>query len=77
MGRKTSAPTHKWIARRMGYTESGISRLRSGSRKPTLDTMRTVEQAFGWPLPEQVVSENWAEDFETITKEKYQECQQN
>lgn len=71
------APTLAWVAGKMGYSESGISRLLSGSRKATLDTMRTVEQAFGWPIEQQVVAPEWAQEFNKIITERFQQWEQN
>lgn len=45
--------TNKWAADRMDYSISGVSLLRGGHRQPTLDTMETVETAFGWPVADQ------------------------
>lgn len=36
----------------MGYT--GISRLRSGDRNPSIAAMLRIERAFGWSLVDQV-----------------------
>lgn len=47
-------PTLMDVARRLSMSESSVSRLRSGKRHPSLDTMVQVDKAYGWPLVEQV-----------------------
>lgn len=46
--------TNRWAAERMGYSISGVSLLRGGHRQPTLETMEAVQEAFGWPVEDQV-----------------------
>lgn len=46
---------------------SSVSRLRSGFRRPTLETMRAVETVFDWPLTAQLTALDarvWPAGFE-------------
>lgn len=45
--------TNGWIAKKMRYSESGVSLLRRGLRSPALSTMKIVSDAVGWPLADQ------------------------
>lgn len=46
--------TNVEIARRLGLSESGVHRIRNGTRYPSLAVMRRIQSAYGWPLDEQV-----------------------
>lgn len=46
--------TNPEIARVLGLSESGVHRIRNGSRYPSLAVMRRIASAYGWPLDEQV-----------------------
>lgn len=48
------AVTNPEVARVLGLSESGVHRIRNGSRYPSLDVMRRVETTYGWPLAEQL-----------------------
>lgn len=41
------------IGRMIGLSHSGVSRIRTGNRLPSLETMRRIESAFDWALTEQ------------------------
>lgn len=59
--------TNQALATRLGVTHSAVSRLRSGARKPSTDTMRAVEREFAWPLVDQwqaTLDGSYAEKFE-------------
>jgi transcriptional regulator with XRE-family HTH domain len=62
------------VARRLGITASGVSRLRSGNRRPSFDLMVKIANEFWWPLEDQARSRdagNWVVRFEThLTEEK-------
>lgn len=47
-------PTHDWVAKKMGYSISGVSLIRNGKRRPHFATMETVEEAFKWPIYDQI-----------------------
>lgn len=66
--------THRWVAERMGYSVSGVSLLRNGHRQPTIETMEKVEEAFDWPMCDQVAArDDYAKQFNQIIEKKHQE----
>lgn len=48
-----SGVTNPEVARLLGITYSGASRIRSGGRYPSLAVMKKVASAYGWPVSEQ------------------------
>lgn len=63
--------TNVEIAGRLGMTPSGISRLRSGDRRPSFALMGQIATEFGWPVSEQAQAldmGNWVDDFNTIVE---------
>lgn len=61
--------TNRECGERLGYTESGISRIRSGQRHPSLMLMVKVSGAFNWTVHEQVdawLNGDWVEIFNGI-----------
>lgn len=44
------------VARRLGMSRSGVSRLRSGGRNPSKSVMKRVEAAYDWPLIDQFLA---------------------
>lgn len=42
------------LARRMDRSESTVSRLLRGSRKPSIQTMKSIEEQLGWPVASQI-----------------------
>lgn len=67
-------PTLEWVAKKMGYSVSGVSLIRSGNRQPTLITMDVVEKAFDWPVTEQVLArrnQKYAEEFNKVISERF------
>lgn len=62
-----------WVGPKIGYSESGISRVRSGDREPTLGRMREIERVFGWDVCEQtaLTPAEWVEKFEEVLEEAY------
>lgn len=66
--------TNEQVADLIGLTHSAVSRLRSGSRQPSMKTMFTVEAAFDWPAADQIqviaLSKTaWSEKFESVLNE--------
>lgn len=62
-------PLNRDVATTLGLSESGVSRLRSGSRAPSLTVMQDIEDKFGWKV--QVQSDalkegTWPEAFEQV-----------
>ena len=52
---RTEAPavTLGNVAKRLDMSESSISRLKSGRRSPSWNTMRKIQTEYGWPIEEQ------------------------
>lgn len=46
--------TNVEIGRRLGLGDSGVSRIRSGERYPSLAVMRKIGMVYRWPLDEQL-----------------------
>ena len=44
------ALTNGEVAEALGLSESGVSRLRSGDRLPSLQVMQTIETVYGWTV---------------------------
>lgn len=74
MGRMTTTapvplPTNVEVGQRIGLSHSGVSRIRSGDRVPSLARMRDIEREYGWALVAQIESQEkgrYAEDFEDV-----------
>ena len=45
--------TNPEVGKLLGISYSGVSRIRSGGRYPSLAVMRKVRDAYGWPINEQ------------------------
>ncbi|QBZ73252.1 helix-turn-helix DNA binding domain protein [Microbacterium phage Theresita] len=63
----TTTLLNKAVAQRLGLSESGVSRLRSGSRFPSLAVMQDIEAAFGWTVQDQsdaIRGNTWTSGFE-------------
>lgn len=59
--------TNREVATTLGLSESGVSRLRSGDRMPSLALMQKIEAEYEWKVQEQSDSRSrgaWTEDFE-------------
>lgn len=55
------------VAESLGLSESGVSRLRSGSRYPSLAVMQSIESTYGWTVQDQsdAMQKNaWTEGLE-------------
>lgn len=48
------AVTNPEIARVLDLSESGVHRIRNGTRYPSLDVMRRIAAAYDWPLADQL-----------------------
>uniref|UniRef100_A0AAU6R606 Helix-turn-helix DNA-binding protein n=1 Tax=Micrococcus phage Olihed TaxID=3092209 RepID=A0AAU6R606_9CAUD len=65
----TNTLLNKDVAGRLGLSESGVSRLRSGSRHPSLTVMQSIESAFGWTVQAQsdaIKNGTWTESFDGV-----------
>lgn len=49
-----AAATNVQIAEAIGMTDSGVSRIRSGDRLPSVAKMVEIEAAFKWSVSDQV-----------------------
>lgn len=47
---ETPALTNGEVAEALGLSESGVSRLRSGDRLPSLSVMQQIEKVYGWSV---------------------------
>lgn len=45
--------TNEAVAKRLGLTHSAISRIRSGDRLPSFDTMVRIDAEYDWPIQDQ------------------------
>lgn len=57
---------NKAVADRLGLSESGVSRLRSGARRPSLSVMQQIENVYGWTVQEQsnsIKASQWPQGF--------------
>lgn len=67
-------PTNSDVASRVGLTHSGVSRIRSGARLPSIAVMRRIETVYGWNTQKQIESREqgtYAEDFESALVGQY------
>jgi len=46
--------TNEAVGRRLGISYSGVSRIRSGQRYPSLANMRKIRDVYGWALEDQL-----------------------
>jgi len=52
----TTRATNEEIGQRIGLGHSGVSRIRSGDRFPSLAAMRRIERAYGWKIGDQIAA---------------------
>jgi len=45
--------TNPEVGKRIGLSYSGVSRIRSGDRYPSLAVMRKIREAYGWSVSDQ------------------------
>lgn len=70
----TAAVTNVQVAQAIGMTHSGVSRIRSGDRLPSIDKMIAIEQVLQWPIGSQTQARaegRYAAEFEAILAKKY------
>jgi len=46
--------TNPEVAKRLGLSESGVHRIRNGTRYPSLAVMKRIAAEYDWPVSEQV-----------------------
>lgn len=59
-------PTHDRLAKLLDLTIASVSRIRTGTRHPSLEVMTKIADLFGWPLHLQAEArsaENYAAEF--------------
>jgi transcriptional regulator with XRE-family HTH domain len=49
-----TAATNPEVGKLVGLSYSGVSRIRSGDRYPSLQVMRKIAAAYSWPVSEQL-----------------------
>lgn len=65
-------PSNASVGRRIGMTNSGVSRLRHGNRHPSGKVARLIEKEYDWPLIDQLNAMragNWAVEFNKVLNE--------
>jgi transcriptional regulator with XRE-family HTH domain len=50
---RESGTTNPEVGKRIGLSYSGVSRIRSGDRYPSLAVMRKIREAYGWSVADQ------------------------
>lgn len=61
------------LARLVGASEATISRLASGERRPSIETMAAIEPVLRWSVDRQVDAlrdDNYASEFKTRMERK-------
>lgn len=72
----TAAVTNPQVGEKIGIGHTGVSRLRSGDRSPSIETMIAIEEAYSWPIGEQIRARRqgkkpYAEAFEAVLASHY------
>lgn len=76
-GMDTSAPlavTNRRIGQDIGMGHSGVSRIRSGERLPSVTVMSRIARVYKWQLEDQVrarLDNRYAEEWERVLREYY------
>jgi transcriptional regulator with XRE-family HTH domain len=52
--KQTLPPTNHEVGARIGLSHSGVSRIRSGTRLPSVPVMSKIASEYGWDLNDQV-----------------------
>lgn len=50
---REAGATNPEVGKRIGLSYSGVSRIRSGDRYPSLAVMRKIAAAYAWPVADQ------------------------
>lgn len=71
----TAAITNVQVGALIGMGHTGVSRIRSGDRLPSVEKMVDIETAIEWPVSEQVAARTprgkYAEQFEEHLARKF------
>jgi transcriptional regulator with XRE-family HTH domain len=54
--------TNRRVAQLLDLTHSGVSRIRSGDRLPSIDLMSTIAKVLDWPVNEQFAARDKGRD---------------
>jgi transcriptional regulator with XRE-family HTH domain len=76
---ETPPLTNSQVAEALGLSESGVSRLRSGDRLPSLDVMQTIEKVYGWTVQGQSNARqagDWTKAFVAVLQTAAEEAAQ-
>lgn len=46
--------TNPEVGKQLGLSYSGVSRIRTGSRYPSIAVMRKIRDAYAWPIEDQL-----------------------
>lgn len=71
--------TNSQIAEALGLSESGVSRLRSGDRLPSLEVMQKIELKYGWTVQGQSNARqagDWTKAFVAVLQTAAEEAAQ-
>lgn len=71
---RRAAVSNAAVAERIGVNHSMVSRIRSGSRIPSIALMFTVEKTFGWDVAHQAGAAHtdiYAAEFENVLIQEY------
>lgn len=71
-----SAPSHRWVAKKLGITIPMVSLIRSGKRRPSLGGMNNIEFIFGWKVSDQVQAVRdgkYQQEFNQMINDAYAE----
>lgn len=69
-----AAVSNAQVGKAIGMSHSGVSRIRSGDRLPSVERMVKIAQVYAWPVDDQVKARTdgrYASAFETILSIKY------
>lgn len=61
------SPTNSEVGAALGLTHSGVSRIRSGKRLPSIDRMNHIAEFYGWGVEAQMEARaagTYATEFE-------------
>jgi len=69
-----AAASNAQVGKAIGMSHSGVSRIRSGDRLPSVERMVEIENAYGWKTDDQIKARSagrYAAAFEQVLADKY------
>jgi transcriptional regulator with XRE-family HTH domain len=69
-----SSVTNEQVAKDLGLSHSMVSRLRSGGRNPSFETMIAIERKLKWLMEDQIrarTAGRWDSSFEELLAKTY------